>query len=216
MKTMKTTLSALAILALTGPVFAADFTAFDANADGQVSFDEYKVIALTEGKTQTLVAQEFMRMSQGDAILTEDEFVLAKALAGQPYALQPTLINQPLPENTAPMAFEATEVVETVETSSEAIEMVEPPVETKTVKEGVPAPVIMEKPMDIDPVVAGEIETSIETTPDLVDDVTPIEDIDVPEPDIEMELETNTTDAETDVQVDPEIDEEDIESGEIY
>lgn len=228
MKTMKTTLSALAILAITGPALAADFMTLDANADGQVSFDEYKAIAVTEGKTETLAAQEFIRIAQGDTILTEDEFFLADALAGQPYALQSTPVSETFDVETAPMAFEAIEVVETVETSPEAvempeaIEMIEPPVEAEEVKEDLPAPVIVEKAMDVDPVVAGEIETSIEAAPeiDVLDDLTPVEDIETAEPELETEIEPAETDVETDLDADIEADldtaEDPIETGEIY
>ena len=222
MKTIKTTLSAFAILAIAGPALAADFTTLDVNADGQVSFDEYKAVVLTEGKTVTLVAQEFTRMAQGDAVLTEDEFFLAEALSDQPYEFQPSLVSEPLAVETAPMAFEATEVVETFETSPQATETIEPPVETVAPKEEAPAPVIMEKAIDVDPVVAGEVETSIETPVDIdsLEDVTPMEEIELSDPNPEMELELDETDTEidleSDVESDPEEIEGSIESGEIY
>ena len=53
------------------------------NRGDAFDFSEYKVVALAEGKSVTLAAQEFTRMAQGDAVLTEDEFFLANALAGQ-------------------------------------------------------------------------------------------------------------------------------------
>jgi len=218
MKTMKTSLSAIAIIAMTGPAFATDFATLDANADGQVSFDEYKTTAVYEGKTATLAAWEFVRMAQGDAILTEGEFFLADALAGQSYAFQPP----PVTVETAPMAFEASEVVETVDTSPDSVEMVEPPFETEEVEDNDLAPVIMEKAMEVDPVVAGEIETSRDMASENedLDSVTPLEEIENSESNLETQIEPAETEVESDLDIDLETDLDEAEhpadSGEIY
>ena len=231
MKTMKTTLSAIAIFAISGPALAADFAAWDTNADGQVSFDEYKTVSIAEGKTVTLAAQEFTRMAQGDAVLTQDEFFLADALADQPYALQPALVDQPLPIGEPVADLKAMEFVAPYETPMKSVEIVEPPVtieddpsveDTFSSEEpaDLPAPAIMEKPMEVDPVVAGEVETSIEDTTDgltneILEDVTPVEDIEPELSDQNSELETLkdeiVPESEEDIR---EI--EDLESEEIY
>ncbi len=199
----KTLFSVIALTALTAPAFAADFTTLDVNADGQVDFKEYKAVALKEGKTVTLAAQEFTRMAQGDAILTQDEFFLADALGDQPYALQPSSISEPMP-------YEATETVnqvETFESFPEQVEAIEPPVVVEETPEenitqpiegevNMPqAPVVIEKPLEVPPVVAGEIETSDDLT-----NVTPVEEgvMDLP-------------DVETETDVVPELDFPDVE-----
>ncbi|MEP4051189.1 MAG: hypothetical protein ABJN22_02980 [Litorimonas sp.] len=236
MKTMKTTLSALAIFAIAGPSLAADFATLDTNTDGQVSFDEYKSAALTEGKTVTLAAQEFTRMAQGDAVLTQDEFFLGVALADEPYALQPGLVSEPLGVESAATDYEPMMFVEPVETSPDATEMVEPPVEIEDAQEGeeslntpdmkdLPAPVIMEKAMDVDPAVAGEVETSIEDATDTlgnntVDDVTPIEEVEIEQSNLspELDLEPDSLDDEIEMKDDIGLETteaEDIESEDI-
>lgn len=188
MKTIKTALATIAVIAIAGPALAADFAALDVNKDGQLSFDEYKVAATAEGKTVTLAAWEFTRMSQGDAVVTQDEFFFATALADDSYVLQPGLVSEPVAVDVAPMEFEAP-----VESSSDAVEMMEPPdIDEEPVREEnttkTPAPIIMEKPIDIDSVVAGEVEIS--------SDIAPEDSVD--EPNIETQ------------------DNEDIESDEIY
>lgn len=225
MNTMKTTLSALAILAIAGPAFAADFATLDVNTDGQVSFDEYKAVALTEGKTVTLAAQEFTRMSQGDAVLTQDEFFLAEALVGQPYAFQPDLTNQPLALEATSTDFEPMEFVETRETFPDSTEMMQPPVVIEDVPvveeiKDISAPAIMEKAMDVDSAVADGVETSIEIPPGglaekIWEEDTPIEEI---EPELsgtnpELELETLDDASESESEA---FEPEDIETGEIY
>lgn len=237
MKTMKITLSALAILAIAGSSLAADFATLDSNTDGQVSFDEYRSVALTEGKTVTLAAQEFTRMAQGDAVLTQDEFLLAVALAEEPYALQSGLVSQPLGVESAPADYEPIMYVEPVETSPDATEVIEPPVAIEDVPEAkvipdtlemedLAAPVIMEKAMDVDPAVAGEVETSIEDPTDNLGDntleaVTPVEEIETEQSDfsLELNLEPDSLDDEIEMKDDVDIEAteaEDIESEDIY
>jgi len=208
MKPMKLMFSVAALTALTAPAFAADFATLDANKDGSVSFSEYRAIAETEGKTTTLAAQEFTRMAQGDAVLTEDEFFLAEALVDQPYALQ----SIPTSEVLTLDPVENVSTVETFESFPAEVEAIEPPapvevqtdvepeitieapIETPVESMDAPAkelnaPVVMEKAMTPDPVVAGEIETSDileDVTPELTEepvDVTPMEEgsFDLPE-----------------------------------
>jgi hypothetical protein len=231
MKTMKTTLSALAIFAIASPSLAADFATLDTNTDGQVSFDEYKFVALSEGKTVTLAAQEFTRMAQGDAVLTQDEFFLAVALADQPYALQPGLVSEPLDAESAPADYEPMMFVEPVETSPDATELVEPPVEIEDVRgveepldtpdmEDLPAPVIMEKAMDVDPAVAGEVETSIEDATgtlgdNTVDEATPLEEVEIERPDFSPELDLEPDNLDDDVEMKDHIDLETTEAQDI-
>lgn len=91
--TRKTTWIVAALLATASSAAAMQAPAFstlDTNADGQVSFDEYAAYASTDGKSRTLAAQEFTRLSQGDAVLTEDEYIFVDILAEQPYAFQST------------------------------------------------------------------------------------------------------------------------------
>jgi len=191
MKPMKTTFSAIALFALAGPAFAADFASLDSNTDGQVDFAEYKASALAEGKTVTLAAQEFTRMAQGDAILTEDEFFLAEALADQPYALQPVLFTEPLTLDPV----ENVNSVETFESYPANVEAIEPPVVAEDVPEVTEEsknltadPVIVEKPLDIDPVVAGEVETTDKLSTKSSETETPLEEgeLDLSE-DLDME-----------------------------
>lgn len=157
MTLMKTTLkvasSALAMSALTSTAFATDFNALDANADGQVDFTEYKAVALTEGKTVTLAAQEFTRMAQGDAVLTEDEFVLASAFVDQPYALQPSPTLEPA--SYEPMPFDPVETVKEVETFESYPEGVE---KVRTPEQAAPEDVIPDEVLDITPIEEGETD----------------------------------------------------------
>ncbi|GGX68971.1 hypothetical protein GCM10011309_18570 [Litorimonas cladophorae] len=159
MKSIKTTLkiagSTIALSALVNTAFAADFGALDANSDGQVTFAEYKAVALTEGKTVTLLAQEFTRMTQGDAVLTEDEFWLSIASRDEPYT------SEQMPYEP----IETVTEVETFEDNPDSVEPIDPPV----IQDVVPNagaeeinPVIVETPLEIAPAVAGETERSNE------------------------------------------------------
>jgi len=223
MSKLKITVSAMAITAFASTAFAADFGTLDANADGQVTFAEYSAIATSEGKTKTLAAQEFTRMAQGDAILTEDEFFLADALADQPYALQTITVDAPIIEE--PMPFEPVETVapvETFESYPSTVEVMEPPVETETTEETAPVlenatidtpiegdvettePLMTEMPLESESAVAGEVVTS-----DTMED--PVED---------MPLEEGSTDLLDELETDTEIPTDDVETtdpdGEIY
>ena len=59
------------------------FTAMDTNTDGVVSFEEFATYAETQRIGRTLAAQNFTRLSQGDALLTLDEFILHDMLTPQ-------------------------------------------------------------------------------------------------------------------------------------
>lgn len=91
---LKTTLiaaSAALTLSATSAIaqsFPSDYTALDADKNGQVTFAEYSAVVKTSGLTTTAAAQQFTRISAGDAIITEDELNLALAFQDQPYALQ--------------------------------------------------------------------------------------------------------------------------------
>lgn len=165
MKSIRTTLkiagSTIALSALVNTAFAADFGALDANSDGQVTFAEYKAVTLTEGKTVTLLAQEFTRMTQGDAVLTEDEFWLSIASRDEPYTLQPMSISEPMPYES----IETVTEVETFEDNLDGVEPIDPPVIQDVVPDAGAEeinPVIVETPLEIAPAVAGETERSNE------------------------------------------------------
>jgi len=91
---VKTTLTAVAAtLALTATSafaenYPSDFTALDADKNGQVTFAEFSAVVKNNGLTTTAAAQQFTRISAGDAIITEEELSLALAFQDQPYALQ--------------------------------------------------------------------------------------------------------------------------------
>jgi len=203
MKPMKIAFSVIALTAITAPVFAGDFSALDTNADGQVSFAEYKSIAISEGKTTTLAAQEFMRMAQGDAVLTEDEYFLAVALADQPYALQSFNVTAPLPSQPV----ETVTAIDTVEENLETVESIEPPVPFEEVPEtmetkDMSAPVIMGKADEGETTSKDEGGADIENSEEMIDE-TPVEEglSDLPdlesEPGTEIESETTETSSDT-------------------
>lgn len=91
---LKTTLiTASAVMALaatsaTAQMYPTDFAGLDADKNGQVSFAEYSKVVKTSGLTTTAAAQQFTRISAGDAVITEEELNLALAFQDQPYALQ--------------------------------------------------------------------------------------------------------------------------------
>lgn len=215
-KTATTFVSIIALTAIAAPAMASDFAALDTDANGEVSFAEYKAAALSQGKTTTLAAQEFTRLAQGDIAITEDEFFLAEALSDQPYALQALPVK-------APMPFDPVETVNSVETFEDApsemeaidatlLVQADPPiVEDLTIEDkdngleetakDLSAPVIIEKSMTIDPEVASEIATS-----ESIQVITPMEegapDLSDLEPSAETEepvLESPTTDKAEDV-----------------
>ena len=197
MKPIKITTAVIALTAIAAPAIAGDFTLLDANSDGQVSFAEYKAVATANGKTVTLAAQEFTRMAQGDAVLTEDEFFLANALVDQPYALQSLTATEPL----LYVPVETVSDMEPVESYPAKVEAIEPPVEapemsedtTQTEDKNMSEPVVIEKPieqpLEVDPVVAGELETSESLTEE-----TPVEEglSDLPNEDVETESDTES------------------------
>jgi hypothetical protein len=210
MKSLKTSLkiagSTIALSALVNTAFAADFGALDANSDGQVTFAEYKAVALTEGKTLTLLAQEFTRMTQGDAVLTEDEFWLSIASRDETATSQPMSSSEPMPHEP----IETVTEVETFEDNPNGVEPIDRPVTQDVVPDASTEeinPVIVETPLEIAPAVAGETERSDEIasedrlSQDMIDE-TPVEEG-------QMDLPTEET-PET------EIDTSDIETGEIY
>ena len=53
------------------------FDVLDQDADGQVSFAEFSAYARTQDVSTTQAAQHFIKLSAGDATLTEPEFDLA-------------------------------------------------------------------------------------------------------------------------------------------
>ncbi len=90
-KTTLITASAVMALAATSAMaqmYPTDFAALDADKNGQVSFAEYSKVVKTSGLTTTAAAQQFTRISAGDAVITEEELNLALAFQDQPYALQ--------------------------------------------------------------------------------------------------------------------------------
>lgn len=190
--TLKLAGSVFAMSALTATAFAADFNVLDANADGQVDFAEYKAVALTEGKTVTLAAQEFTRMAQGDASLTEDEFILAGVFTDQPYALQTASTLdpasfEPTPLETMPletMPFDPVETVmevETFESYPEGVEVIKPSVADNEVDE-------------LESRASGDIMP--EAIPEDILDTTPVEEGEMDLPQVE------TSEGKTDIQTD--------------
>ncbi len=209
MTMMKTTISALALTAIAGTASAGDFATLDTNTDGQVSFTEYSAHAVAEGKTVTLAAQEFTRIAQGDAIVTEDEMLMASTFADQPYVLQnDAFITEPLPYEPV----ETVEPVETFESFPQSVEAIEPPVMDETAPEVVPveeAPVeeLGEETLDATPIQDPVLEAPEPVTDLPLELETPLEEgvTDLPEPEIEVETET-----------DVEVEEPTLEDGEIY
>lgn len=122
MTRLKLALTFTAASLLAAPAFAQSFETLDTNADGQVTFDEYRVHASAEGKTATLAAQEFTRMSAGDAIITADEMLLAEVTTD--YSSSPSVIFDATPTDTpsewTPVEIETSPVVGEV--------MMDPPV----------------------------------------------------------------------------------------
>jgi len=209
MTMMKTTISALALTAIAGSALAGDFATLDINTDGQVSFTEYSAYAVAEGKTVTLAAQEFTRIAQGDAIVTEDEMLMATAFADQPYVLQnDAFITEPLPY--APV--ETVEPVETFESFPQSVEAIEPPVMDEPAPEEVPVEETPVEELGEETLDATPIQDPVLEAPEPVTDLpleleTPLEEgvTDLPEPEIEVETETEI-----------EVEEPTLEDGEIY
>lgn len=146
---VKTTLTAaIAALALTAASaiaqsYPSDFAALDADNNGQVSFAEYSAVTKASGLTTTAAAQQFTRISAGDAIITEDEFNLALAFQDQPYALQ-NFNNETSVSFVAAPDFEppVNEVQDAPVMDTDPIETEEAPApEVEIIREAVPKPV---------------------------------------------------------------------------
>lgn len=135
---LKTTLiTASAVMALSVPLAVAqmyptDFAALDADKNGQVSFAEYSKVVKTRGLTMTAAAQQFTRISAGDAVITEDELNLALAFQDQPYALQNLNAGANISYvNTAPeFAPQVSEIEESPIMESEPIVVEQAPAES--------------------------------------------------------------------------------------
>lgn len=188
----KTMISALAISAIAGTAAAVDFSTFDTDANGQIDFAEYKAIATKDGKTVTLAAQEFTSMSQGDAIVTEAEFLMATTNAAQ------NIETEAMPF-VDPMAMDSIETVTPAEIFLDAPQSVAP-VETGTentitewdtaVPDVTSDSMTSTTEIEVEPEVAGEVTTSDDWTD--VEIATPeltMEPDNVPETDADIALE---------------------------
>ena len=200
-RSIKTTLSAaiLAATLISAPALAGtyptDFTALDADKNGQVTFAEYSAVVKTSGMTTTAAAQQFTRISAGDAVITEDELSLALAFEDQPYALQAVTGGQTdiSPDISYVSAPEFTPQVSEVQGSPVAdaepiiVETPAPEV-TQTPAEGT---LIMPEPeinVVTEPVTEGLEPITASTVPEATPDVSPIDlpevEIGAPEPDL--------------------------------
>ncbi len=194
---IKTTLSA-AILAATlisapalaGP-YPTDFTALDADKNGQVTFAEYSAVVKTSGMTTTAAAQQFTRISAGDAVITEDELSLALAFEDQPYALQAVTGGQTdtSPDISYVSAPEFTPQVSEVQDSPVADS--EPVVVETPVPQTLDDAAIMPEPeinIVTEPVTEGLEPITASTVPEVTPDVSPSDlpevEIGAPEPDL--------------------------------
>jgi hypothetical protein len=183
----KTTLSAaiLAATLISVPALAGsyptDFAALDADKNGQVTFAEYSAVVKTSGMTTTAAAQQFTRISAGDAVITEDELNLALAFEGQPYALQAVTGGQP--DISYVSAPEFTPQVSEVQDSPVAVS--EPIIiETPAPKTAMDGTVIMPEPeinVVTEPVTEGLEPITASTVPEAAPDVSPI---DLPEAEV--------------------------------
>lgn len=182
---LKLSAASAVIAAFALPAFAGDFGTLDTNLDGQIDFKEYRTYAAAQGTSSTLAAQAFTKMSQGDAFVSQDEFLMADLLKDQPYALQPVLKSEPAPaaEWSAPVTVETAPIAEPM---AEYEVVIEPPVieETETTD---PESLTIERP---ETGVASEVETY---APEM--DATPVEEglSDLPEA---LELDTPSMDDE--------------------
>lgn len=171
MKTTRTLVSALAISAFAGAAVAGDFGTIDIDANGQVDFQEYKAHALKDGKTSTLAAQEFTSMTQGDATLTEDEFLIAEVNAVQTIEGNNVLIADPM--TSEPMEYVApADIAADVPQTAEAVEA-ETNVETEmSWEDEAPDSVTSTTEIEAETEVEGEVTTS---------DAWTVPDVSVPE-----------------------------------
>ena len=135
LKTTLITASAVMALAATSAmaqIYPTDFAALDADKNGQVSFAEYSRVVKTSGLTTTAAAQQFTRISAGDAVITEEELSLAIAFQDQPYALQNVNAGANISyTNTAPeFAPQVSEIEESPIMESEPIVAPQAPAES--------------------------------------------------------------------------------------
>lgn len=86
--TAAATALALTATSVMAQSYPSDFAGLDADKNGQVTFAEYSAALKTSGMSRTAAAQQFTKISAGDAIITEEELSLALAFQDQPYALQ--------------------------------------------------------------------------------------------------------------------------------
>lgn len=72
-------LAALATLIITGSAqantYLGDFNDMDTNADGGIDFPEFAAVLCAQGQTQTQAAQVFIRLSDGDALISKREYL---------------------------------------------------------------------------------------------------------------------------------------------
>lgn len=199
-KTYLTTAAAVLTLTATSAwaqTYPSDFAALDADNNGQVTFAEYSAVVKTSGTTTTAAAQQFTRISAGDAVITEDELNLALAFQDQPYALQNINNEANVSFVSAAPEFEppVTEVQDSPVTDSEPIIMEEAPVEVIT---DTPAPQV-----DIirDPVPELKAPTVTTTEPEIImEEVTP----EMPDADITAPEEARDILLEEEVEPQPE------------
>ena len=214
MKAMKTMISVLALSAIAGTATSADFGTLDANANGEVDFQEYKAHAIKDGKTVTLAAQEFTSMTQGDATLTEGEFLMAEANATQTVDFGSELIAAPMAsesyETVAPAEIfvDVPQAVEAMEAdTSMEMELSGESASTETDiswEEAPSASMTSSTEIEVDTEVAGEITKSDEwTAPEMtVPEITAPEIVIEPDTDLNITLDT---DIESDLTDDIEV-----------
>ena len=223
MKATKTMITVLALTAIAGTAAAGDFGTLDANANGEVDFQEYKAHALKDGKTVTLVAQEFTSMTQGDATLTEVEFLMAEANAAQTVDFSSNLIATPMAaesfETVAPAEIfvDAPQEVEAMESDSFEMETdarldteieADTAVESDMSEQEVPSESMTSTiEIEVGSEVAGEVTTSDRwTAPEITVPEISVPEINVPEIAIEPDTALDIAlDAETDAEDDIEI-----------
>jgi len=148
MKTIKTMISVLALSAIAGTAAAGDFDTLDVDANGQVDFQEYKTYAVKNGKSVTLAAQEFTLISQGDASLTEAEFLTADANVTKTLYAGTGLLDAPV-------------ALETYETPTPTDVAVDTPLQAKAMESG---------PFEMEIDIEAEGEIDLEANTDLTSD----------------------------------------------
>jgi len=203
---IKTTLTAAAtIVALTATsaiaqTYPSDFAGLDADKNGQVTFAEYSKVVKTSGMTTTAAAQQFTRISPGDAIITEEELSLALAFQDQPYALQNINNDANISLVSTAPAFEppVSEVQEAPVADAEPIIIEEAPAETVL---ETPAP---EVEIIREPVPEVTEPTEAVTEPDVTLDTMEPEITEVEAPETEMTEPEETGDILLEEELEPE------------